>query len=53
MDVHTSRSIHTLPTLISRELDRLAVDVAALSEMRLLDKGKLHVDTTFYTQVVL
>ena len=43
--VHTSsRSRHTPPgraALISRELDRLAVDVAALSETRLLDKGEL------------
>ena len=41
---HTSRSRHTPPgraALISRELDRLAVDVAALSETRLLDKGEL------------
>lgn len=41
MDVYTSRSRHTLPILISRELDRLAVHVAALSETKLLDKGEL------------
>ena len=43
-NVRTSRSRHTAPgraTLISRELDRLAVDVAALSETRLLDKSEL------------
>ena len=44
VDVHTSRSRNTLPgraALISSELDRLAVDEAALSETRLLDKGEL------------
>ena len=42
MAVHTSsRSRHTPPGRAALELHRLAVDVAALSETRLLDKGEL------------